>query len=153
LLSLNGWHRLGDQIEQRLLGARPQLYPLEKPLPDPGRVTVRVRGWALGATSAYPKYGLQVRAANGADQVEAYIDPATSVLATHGRVGGRELPWQNSPLPLRFDYTDWHELSLSRHGDRWRFAVDGGSVQERSAALRPPLRPALVTEDARAVFR
>jgi GH43 family beta-xylosidase len=151
--SLNGWHRLGDQIEQRLLGVRLQLYPLGKPLPDPGSVTVRVRGWALGATTAYPKYGVQVRAANGSDQVEAYIDPATSVLATHGRVAGRELPWQNSLLPLRFDYTDWHELSLSRHGDRWRFVVDGGSVQERAARLRPPLRPALVTEDARAVFR
>jgi GH43 family beta-xylosidase len=151
--SLHGWRRVGDQIEQRLLGAQLQLYPLAKPLPDPGMLTVRVRGWALGATSGYPKYGVRVRAANGAGQIEAYIDPATGVLATHGRVGGRELPWQNSVLPLRFDYTDWHELTLARRGDRWQFAVDGGSAQERSAALHPPLLPALVTEDARAAFR
>src|SRR5262249_40005352 len=127
--------------------------PIGKPLPDPGSVSVRVRGWALGATSAYPKYGVQVRTASGSDQVEAYVDPATSVMATHGRVAGRELSWQNSPLPLRFDYTDWHELTLARHGSRWRFTVDGGSAQERSAALPSPLIPALVTEDARAVFR
>lgn len=146
------WHRSGDRIEQPALGSARQVYPLARPLPGSGTVSARIQGWALGTSLPVRKYGLQLDAADGSGRIEAYIDPANGVLATHGRAQGRELRWQNSDLPLGFDYTDLHVLTLRRRGARWQVTVDGGSGQERTAPLHGSVRPALVTEDARAAF-
>jgi GH43 family beta-xylosidase len=146
-----GWHRVGDTIEQRLLGGDLQLFPVSGALTGSAVARVRVRGWALGKSSDYPKYGVRVQDAQGG-YLDAYIDPASGVLATHGMVRGREIPWLNSALPLGFDYTDWHELSVTRRGDRWTLRVDGGSAQQRTAPLGP-VRVSLVTEDARVAYR
>lgn len=145
------WHRDGSRIEQRGLGPGLQIFALPQNALQNGAMNIRLQGWALGITSGFPKYGVRVGGANG-DYIEAFIDPKTGVLATHGSQGGREVAWQNSTLPLGFTYTDWHELQLSRRGDVWSFAVDGASVQSRTVVLRGPLRPSLVTEDARAAF-
>lgn len=154
--TLLGWRRDGDRIEHRLLDAPLGLFPI----PDAaagfnqtGALTVEVQGWALGTRMPFPKYGVRIQTRDQHDWVEAYLDPKTGVLATHGSIGGQELPWRNSSLPVGFDYTARHTLSVRRQGDRWRFAVDGGSAQVRDARLRGPLEPALGAEDARAVFR
>ncbi len=148
----SGWHRHGDQIEQRYLGLLPQLLPIAARLPEHGTLSVTLQGWALGTSLRIRKYGVQLSGMSGSDRIEAYLDPPNQVLATHGSVAGKDLPWQNSDLPLGFDYTEAHRLSIARSGPRWRFTVDGGTVQERGAALRGPLRAALATEDARVTF-
>jgi hypothetical protein len=154
---LNGWRVRGDgTIEQRLLGAVQQVYPVAKPLSaDAGSFSAEVQGWALGRAVGFPKYGLRIRGATDADYVEAWIDPATSVLATHGRIGGVEIPWQNSALPLGFDFTDFHKITVSWSGTTWRFVVDEkDAVQIRTIKMPDGrLRPALVTEDSRAIYR
>jgi hypothetical protein len=149
---VQGWQRHGDEVEQHLLGAERQVYALSGGLQENGSVSVRVQGWALGTSLPVRKYGIQAAGPRGSDRIEAYIDPANGVLATHGWAGGHELPWQNSDLPLGFDYTHPHVLTLQRQEARWRITVDSGSAQERIAALRGPLMTALITEDARAVF-
>jgi hypothetical protein len=115
-------------------------------------VSAHIRGWALGTSLSVRKYGIQLQTVRGSDRVEAYIDPANNVLATHGWIGGQELPWRNSDLPLRFDYTDPHILTIRRHGGRWQITVDGGSAQDRVGALHGSLLPVLITEDARTTF-
>jgi hypothetical protein len=143
-------------IEQRLLGAVQQVYPVAKSLKaDAGSFSAEVQGWALGRAVGFPKYGLRVRGATDSDYIEAWIDPATSVLATHGRIGGVEIPWQNTNLPLGFDFTDFHKITLSWSGTTWHFAVDDKDATQTRTVKMPSnqLRPALVTEDARAVFR
>jgi hypothetical protein len=153
---LNGWRVRSDgAIEQRLLGAVQQVYPVGKSLSaDAGSFSAEVQGWALGRAVGFPKYGLRVRGATDTDYVEAWIDPATSVLATHGRIGGVEIPWQNTTLLLGFDFTDFHKITISWSGTTWRFAIDDkNAMQMRTIkVLDAQLRPALVTEDARAVF-
>jgi hypothetical protein len=154
---LNGWRvRPDSAIEQRLLGAVQQVYPVAKRLSaDAGSFSAEVQGWALGRAVGFPKYGLRVRGATDADYVEAWIDPATSVLATHGHIGDVEIPWQNTALPLDFDFTDFHQITISWSGTTWRFAVDDkNGVQTRNVEIHSLyLRPALVTEDSRAIFR
>jgi hypothetical protein len=149
---VRGWRRHGEVIEQRTLGAERQLYSLPERLSANGTVSVRIQGWALGTSLPVRKYGLQLRRVHGSDRIEAYIDPANNVLATHGWIGGHELPWQNSDLPLRFDYTESHVLTMRRRAGHWQITVDGASSQVRAAALRGSLAPALITEDARATF-
>jgi GH43 family beta-xylosidase len=151
--TVSGWRRKGDGIEQRFLGAEPQRYVLSTRLTVDGAVSARIQGWALGTSLPVRKYGIQLQAVHGSERIEAYIDPANNVLATHGWAGGLELPWQNSDLPLRFDYTAPHVLTVQRRGRRWRIAVDGGSDQERVAALPGSVAIVLITEDARASFR
>lgn len=166
-----GWRATegGRALEQRLLGPGQQVYPVEKlqanalkgrsgaSAAQPGIFHASVQGWALGRALPFPKYGLRVRGATDADYVEAWIDPATGVLATHGRIRGTEVPWQNSPLPLGFDYTDPHIVWISWDGGGvWRFGVDTDSatVQERKISQGgTSYRFGLLTEDARAVFR
>src|SRR5439155_18946915 len=98
---LQGWCRRGDVIEQRVLGAERQIYPLAERLSADGTVSARIQGWALGTSLPVCKYGLQLQAVRGTARIEAYIDPANNVLATHGWIADHELPWQNSDLPLR----------------------------------------------------
>jgi glycosyl hydrolase family 43 len=146
------WYRAGNRIEQRYLGMQRQRLLLRQILGSPATLSLRVQGWALGTSLPVRKYGVELVSTGGRDRFEAYFDPPNNVLATHGSVAGRELPWRNSDLPLGFDYTTSHTLSLQRRGTEWRVAVDGRSCQQRTAALRGPLRTALVTEDARCVF-
>lgn len=151
-----GWHRAGDRIEHRLLDAPMRFYALPELSRDFSRtrtLAVQVQGWALGTRMRFPKYGVRLRTRDRRSWVEGYLDPRTGVLATHGSIGGRELPWRNSLLPPGFDYTEWHTLSVRRTGDMWRFSVDGKSDQFREAPLRGEIEPALGAEDARAVFR
>jgi GH43 family beta-xylosidase len=147
------WHRVGDRIEQRYLGLQRQVHPLTTRLPERGTLSVHLQGWALGTSRGVRKYGVQLEAPNSSGRFEAYIDPSNQVLATHGSVNEKELPWQNSDLPLGFDYTKPHVLTVIRRGSQWRVTVDGGSAQTRSADLKGVLRLSLVCEDARVVFR
>jgi hypothetical protein len=150
--STYGWHRVGDRIEQRALGLTVQRYPTARALASEGRLSLQVQGWSLGTSLGVRKYGVHLESADGRQRLEAYIDPPNGVLATHGLVVGRELPWQNSDLPLGFDYTSPHTLKVSRRGARWQFSVDGRSTQTRQAAMRGPVRLVLVTEDSRVTF-
>lgn len=148
----SSWHRLGDRIEQRALGLTVQRYPTTHRLAADGDVSVQMQGWALGTSLGVRKYGVHLETADGRQRVEAYIDPPNGVLATHGTAGGRELPWQNSDLPLRFDYTAPHTLKISRRGADWHVSVDGQRAQTRRAAISGPVDLVLVTEDARVAF-
>jgi GH43 family beta-xylosidase len=147
------WRRTGDRIEQRSLGATIQRLRVAAVLRMEGRLTVEIQGWALGTSLPVRKYGLKLETPDGQERFEAYIDPANGVLATHGHVDRRELPWQNSDLPLRFDYTAPHRLTIARNGSDWRVTVDGQHArQRRRAAIKGSVRAMLVTEDARASF-
>ncbi len=163
LPSMGGFKTLPNGvIEQRQLGTNDEVYvaPGLTASASTGTASVRVQGWAMGRANPYPKYGLRVFLNDAhTDYVDAYIDPPSGVLATHGVAGGKEiLPWQNSDLPLGFEFTDEHRITVSWTGDRWRFAVDDKTaVQERTVALGAS-KPArfgvgLVTADSRAAFR
>lgn len=147
-----GWRKTETgHIEQRGLGPGIAAYPVPTVPTNP--ITVRVQGWALGISSPYPKYGIRLRSGN--DRIEAFIDPITNVLATHGVVGGKEIAWQNSPLPLGFEFTDEHAITARWSGDRFTFTVDNlaTTAQTRTIKLATAPRLELVTEDARAAYR
>lgn len=175
----DGWHVMpGDVLEQRMLGAIPQLYPAVTDATDAesGTASVVVRGWAFGRSVASPRYGLRVQMGEGAgNYVDALIDPAKRVLTTRGVINGREvLAPQDSPLPPRFEYTDEHRVRIawSEGGAKWTFSVDNEAetTQERGLLnFRPPtvavaaagsgatpgktlFVPILITEDTRAAY-
>lgn len=159
--ALLGWHKMKDGvIEQRELGATDQVYPLSdrKVSAENGTFSVLVRGWALGRATAYPKYGTRVLLNKaGTSYVDAYIDPPTGVLATHAVVDGKEaFTWQNSVLPLGFNFTDDHKITIAwDKAGQWRFDVDGNATQTRTLPLPAgaTLTPALLTADCRAAYR
>jgi len=163
LPAAQGFKTLADGvIEQRQLGQADQVYvaPGLTVQAAGGQASVRVKGWALGRANPYPKYGLRVFLNDArTDFIDAYIDAPSGVLATHGVADGKEiLPWKNSNLPLGFEFTDEHRITVSWTGDKWRFAVDDkNAVQERTltagGAKPARLGIGLVTVDARAAFR
>jgi GH43 family beta-xylosidase len=148
----SSWHRFSDRIEQRSLGLGVQRYETARLIPTEGEASVRMQGWALGTSLGVSKYGVHLESTSGKERFEAYIDPGNGVLATHGITGGRELPWENSDLPLRFDYTSPHTLRVTRRGADWQVTVNGESMQFRGARISGAARLVLITEDARVTF-
>jgi len=122
-----------------------------KAAPTTGSYSVEagVRLLAQG-TTPYPKYGLYGCFQNGANHMTAWLDPKSSVLATHAVAGGVDLGWQNTPLS-GFSFTATHTLKVVRSGSSFTVYVDGIQRQARSVGLTG-CQTGVVAEDAQVAY-
>lgn len=111
-----------------------------------------MRAIQSGTTSQFPKYGMYACYRDQHNYVQAWIDPGSSVYATHARQDGVDLGWVNNPLPVGFVAGVAHNISVRRTDNTYTFYLDGVQQQTRSAILGAGCQLGLVTEDYRAEF-
>ncbi len=101
-------------------------------------------------TTAYPKYGLYGCYQDANNHFTVWLDPKSSVLATHAVAGGVDLGWQNTPLSA-FTFTAVHTLKVVRSGSAFTVSLDGVQRQSRSVGLTS-CQTGLVSEDTQVEY-
>ncbi len=148
------WKILGDracECDSMNGSVWQQIFRGNPNLPD-YTVSVQLKAVKTGTTAHFPKYGLYACYSDKNNNVSCWIDLKNHVIATNGIVNGVNMGWQNSDLPLHFNGSIYHTLTVTKAGDAFYFALDGETYEARDFKLANG-QPGLVTEDMSAAYQ
>jgi len=98
-------------------------------------VFASVQWVGTGTSDGVPKYGIYALYGDSNNHVDAFLDRYNAVYATYAVVGGVAQGWQNTALPVGFDPTLFHKISVSKSNNSFTFFLDGAFMQQRQFAL------------------